>query len=64
MKLKLSYDDAWREKFGADSVNAIRRVLAHAQTMWKYPTAPAKLYFDIDPEVRQLPGRWTTSASM
>ena len=64
MKLKLSYDDAWNEKYGAESLNAIRRVLAHATSFWRYPTVPAKLYFNVDPDVRQLPGRWTTSGSL
>ena len=62
--MKLAYDDNWKDKYGADSINAMRRVLAHAQNLWKFPSVPAKLYFDIDPDVRQLPGRWTTSGSM
>jgi len=53
IKLKLSYDDNWKDKFGADSVNAIRRVVAHAQAVWKWASAPSKMIFDIHPEVNQ-----------
>ena len=64
MKLKLGYDDNWNQKFGSDSINAIRRVMAHAQNVWKWPSAPAKVIFDVDPDVRHLPGQWTAANSM
>ena len=64
IKLKLNYDDNWKDKFGADSINAIRRVVAHAQAIWKWSSAPSKLLFDIHPEVTQISGRWTAQDSL
>lgn len=57
--MKLNYDENWNDKFGANSVNVLRRVMVHAQTVFNWPTFPAKIYFDIDPDVRMLPGRWS-----
>jgi hypothetical protein len=62
--LKVNYDDNWNQKFGADSINAMRRCLAHAQNIWMWPSAPSKMIFKVDPDVRQLPGTWTASGSM
>ncbi len=57
--IKLHYDESWAERFGNDSVNAARRVMAHAQNIWMWPSLTTKVIFDIDPEVKAQPGRWT-----
>ena len=57
-KIKLNYDDAWAEKFEGESVNVARRILAHAQNVWMWPSLSTKVIFDVSPEVKQRPGRW------
>ena len=64
IKLKINYDDNWSAKWGANAINAIRRLLAHAQNVWQWSSAPSKMVFSVDPAVRKLPGTWTASGSL
>jgi len=64
LKIKIYYDDNWKEVFAADSLNTVRRVVAHAQNVWKWSTAPAKIYLVADTEVKYIPGKWAASKSL
>jgi hypothetical protein len=64
ISLKINFDDNWSKKWGADAINAIRRLLTHAQNIWQWSSAPSKMVFKVDPDVRQLAGTWTASGSL
>ncbi len=52
--VKLHYDPAIYKQFGDDSANMARRVMAHAQNVWLWPSLKTKVIFKILPEVRQV----------
>ena len=59
--MKVYYDEGWAARFKQDSVNAVRRVMAHFQNILMWPSLTTKVYLDINPDVRALPGTWNTS---
>jgi len=63
-KIKLHFDEGWAERFGSDAINVARRVTAHAQNVWMWPSLTTKVIFDIHPEVKALPGRWNTDTDL
>ncbi len=55
----MRYDENFKAKFGADSVNAARRVLAQAQNIWKWKDSlTTTVTFQIDPNVEAIRGRF------
>ena len=62
--IKIFYDDNFKDKFQGESVNVIRRLIAYAQHIWKYPTLTTKVIFNIDPNIENIPERYNASNSM
>jgi len=56
--MKIRYDDNFAEKFGNDAVNTIRRVVAQAQNIWKWPSLTTSLTFNVDENIEHIPGRF------
>jgi len=56
--LKIRYDQNFADKFGADSVNTIRRIVAQAQNIWKWPSLTTSVTFVIDGAVDAVKGRF------
>lgn len=62
--IRVYYDDNFDEKFGSDAKNAIRRILAHTQHVWKWPSLTTKVIFKFDPVVTLIHERWTANHSL
>jgi len=59
LRIKVRYDENFKAKFGADSVNVARRVLAQAQNIWKWKDSlTTTVTFQIDPNVEAIRGRF------
>ncbi len=64
MKIKCAYDATFKDKHGADSVNAVRRVMAQAQNVYMWPTLTTKVVFEIDSEVDFKDEKWNAPDDM
>jgi hypothetical protein len=62
--LKVFYDDKFFEKFGADTNNSIRRVVAHAQHVFKWPSLTTKIYFNISSDFKHIKERWSAGEKL
>ena len=59
LRIKVRYDDAFKGKFGADSVNAARRIMAFAQNYWKLSASlGTQIIFAVDANVEQISGKY------
>ena len=47
LKVKINYDERFFLKFGQESVNVIRRVAAHASSMFLLPSLVQPIVWDI-----------------
>ena len=56
--LKGYYDDNFSKMFGSDAKNAVRRILAHTQHMWKWPSLTTKLFFNVSNDIAYKSGNW------
>ena len=65
LKVKVIYDDNFKGKFGDDTVNAARRVLAQAQNafMWK-DSLTTVVKFKVDSNVDYHAGKWVAENDM
>lgn len=65
MKVKVIYDDNFKRKFGVDSVNTARRVLAQAQNifMWK-DSLTTIIKLKVDNNVDHYVGEWIADEDM
>ena len=61
VNIKTIYDDNFKDKFGADAENAIRRILAHTQHVWKWPTLTTKVIFNVSSNVTYIKERWNAN---
>ena len=52
--MKLHYDPALYKKFGEDSKNMARRVMAHAQNAFLWKSLTTKVIFKVHPDVHQV----------
>ena len=52
--VKLHYDSALAQRFGADAENMARRVMAHAQNAFLWKSLTTKVIFKVHPEIRAL----------
>ena len=58
--MRIRYDDNFKAKFGADSENTIRRVMAQAQNIWKWKeTLTTQVIFNIE-SIEYKAGVWVT----
>ncbi len=65
LKIKVRYDEAFKGKFGADSINAARRVMAFAQNYWKMSASlGTQIIFAIDANVEQISGRYVAGTDL
>ena len=55
--MKAIYDDNFRDKFGDDIKNAIRRVVAHAQHMFKWPSLTTKIFLNVSSDFQYIKER-------
>lgn len=63
--MKAYYDDNFRNKFGDDGAkNAVRRILAHTQHMWKWESITTKLIFNVNSEIDYLKGDWEVGRNL
>jgi len=62
--LKIRYDQNFAAKFGADSVNTIRRVVAQAQNIWKWPSLTTSVTFVIDNSIDAVAGRFVAETDI
>ena len=53
--IKVFYDVKFSQKFGADVANAIRRILAHAQHVLKWPTLTTKVILNAAYGIQPIP---------
>ena len=59
LKIKVRTDDAFRRKFGADSNNVARRIMAFAQSYWKMSESLGTvIIFDVDPNIEPISGTY------
>jgi hypothetical protein len=53
------YDENFKAKFGADSVNVVRRVMAQAQNIWRWKDSlTTTVTFQIDANVEAIRGKF------
>jgi hypothetical protein len=65
LRVKVRYDENFKAKFGDDSVNAVRRVMAHAQNIWMWKASlTTTVTFQIDPEVDAIPGKYVAETDL
>ena len=58
LKIRIRFDDLFKAKFGNESENVIRRIMAHAQNTWRWKESlTTELLFDIE-SVEYMPGNW------
>ena len=60
----MAYDRSWYNKFGSDSVNAMRRVVAQAQNLFYWPSLTTKLSLVIIQERSAVFGSWAADHSL
>jgi hypothetical protein len=65
LRVKAKYDDAFRTKFGADAVNAVRRILAFSQNYWKMSASlGTQIIFAVDPTVQAISGTYVAETDL
>jgi len=65
LKIKVRIDDAFNAKFGADSANAARRVMAFAQNYWKMSESlGTQIIFAIDADIGQISGKYAAETDL
>jgi len=62
--VKIRYDENFKAKFGTESVNTIRRIVAQAQNIWKWPSLTTSVTFQIDPSVDAVAGRFVAGTDI
>ena len=59
LRIKVRYDDAFKGKFGADSINRARTIMAFAQGYWKLSASlGTQIIFAVDANVEQIGGKY------
>ena len=65
LKIKIRYDEAFKGKFGADSANAARRVMAYAQNYWKMSASlGTQIIFAIDANIQAITGKYEAKTDL
>ena len=65
LKVKVRYDDAFKAKFGADVNNAVRRIMAFAQTYWKMSASlGTQVNFVIDNNIDGISGKYVAETDL
>jgi hypothetical protein len=65
MSVKIRYDDNFKGKFGDDTINSVRRVMAFAQAQYMLKdTLTTTINLDIDPIVEYIPGKWVADKDL
>ena len=62
MTMKLWYDQLFKIRFGNDSVNAMRRVIAQTQTLYMWPSLNTTIVLTVL-DTAELPINLTAHAS-
>ena len=64
LKIEVNYDQTFESEFGDDAYNVIRRVVAHANTMYSWSSLDTKLtlsvsdYYVVPHDHIQADGGW------
>ena len=61
MNVKAIYDNNFRDKFGDDTNNAIRRVVAHGQHVLKWPSLKTKVFLNVSSDFHYINERWSVN---
>ena len=65
LKIKIRYDEAFKGKFGADSANAVRRIMAYAQNYWKMTASlGTQIIFAIDDNIQAITGKYVAKTDL
>jgi len=65
MSVKIRYDTNFQTKFGADTLNSVRKVMAFAQAQFMLKDSlTTTITLDIDPNVEYIPGKWIADKDM
>jgi hypothetical protein len=65
MSVKVRYDDNFRDKFGEDTINSVRKVMAFAQAQFMLQDSlTTTITLDIDPNVEYVSGKWVAEKDM
>jgi hypothetical protein len=52
--VKAIYDNNFLDKFGEDTRNAIRRIVAHAQHVFKWPSLTTKIFLNVSSDFQHI----------
>jgi hypothetical protein len=59
MSVKVRYDTNFQKKFGNQTLNTVRKVMAFAQAQFMLKASlTTTITLDIDPNVEYIPGKW------
>ena len=61
MNVKAIYDNNFRDKFGDETNNAIRRVIAHGQHVFKWPSLKTKVFLNVSSDFQYINERWSAN---
>lgn len=64
VSVKIRYDQNFKDHFGGESINTIRKVVTHAQNMWRWPSLTIPITFDFDPSVDAVSGRFVAKTDL
>ena len=65
LRIKVRYDENFKAKFGAESLNVVRRVMAQAQNIWKWKESlTTTVTFQIDPTVEAIKGKFVADTDL
>jgi len=61
LNVRAIYDDNFLDMFGADTNNTIRRVVAHAQHVFKWQSLKTKIYLNVSSDFQYVSERWSAN---
>jgi hypothetical protein len=62
--VKIRYDENFKAKFGAEAINTIRRIITHAQNIWRWPSLTTLVNFQFDANVEAVAGRFVAGTDI
>ena len=65
MPVKVRYDTNFKNKFGNETLNTVRKVMAFAQAQFMLiGSLTTTITLDIDPNVEYIPGKWVADTDL
>ncbi len=62
--VKIRYDENFKAKFGGEAINTIRRIITHAQNIWRWPSLTSLVNFQFDANVEAVAGRFVAGTDI